>query len=254
MKPFVNASPSPEPQPPKTGRPIGSGPPSRAGQKTVPSRNRLRVLLAEDHTLVRAGIRSLLERLPGVQVVAEAAEGREVLGLAKIRRPDVVLMDIGMPGLNGLEAAVRLRKKQPAVRVVMLSMHANEEYVVQALKAGAVGYLLKKSAVVELEAALRTVARGGRYVCSEIARQVGPHTLAGANSPHGRLETLTPRQREVLQLIAESKNTKETAQILGLSPKTVEFHRAEMMRRLDIYDVPGLVRFAMQSGIAAHEA
>lgn len=213
----------------------------------------LRVLLADDHTLVRAGIRSLLERLPGVAVVGEAADGREVLLLAGAHRPDVVVMDIGMPGLNGLEAAERLRKTQPAVRVIMLSVHANEEYVVQALKAGALGYLLKKSAVVQLEAALQTVARGERYVCSEIARLVGPHTLAGVESPHSRLETLTPRQREILQLIAESRNTKEIAVLLDLSPKTVEFHRAAVMDRLNIHDVAGLVRFVMQTGLAAHE-
>ena len=210
----------------------------------------IRVILADDHTLVRAGIRALLEKLPGVEVVGEADDGREVLNLVRQRRPDVVLMDITMPGLNGLEAAARIAKEFPDVRVIILSMHNNEEYYWRALKAGAAGYLLKKAATTELEAALQQVTRGEVYLSQEIsARLLKKIPLGGIADRKSPLEQLTSRQREILQLIAEGQNTKAIAELLKVSPKTVEYHRMKLMDCLNVHDVPGLVRFALRVGL-----
>jgi DNA-binding NarL/FixJ family response regulator len=204
----------------------------------------IRVLLADDHRLVRAGIRSLLLQLPGVEVVAEAADGREVLRLAAELRPDVVLMDIMMPELNGLDAAARLAASQPGTRVIILSMNSTEEYVLQALRAGAAGYVLKDASPGELEQALRAVAGGETYLTPAVAR----HVVAGFLHPSGArpLDRLTPRQREVLQLIAEGNSTKEIAKKLGIGIKTAETHRGQLMDALDIHDVAGLVRYAIR--------
>jgi len=214
-----------------------------------------RVLLADDHTLVRAGIRALLEKLPGVEVVGEASDGREVLDLIKVRQPDLVLMDISMPGLNGLQALTQITKEFPPVRVIILSMHQNDEYVLQALKSGASGYLLKRAATAELPVALKTVFGGGIYLSREIARkflQKFPlQQIAQSTSP---LEQLTSRQREILQLIAEGQTTKAIALILKVSDKTVEYHRARLMARLNIFDIPGLVRFALRHGLISQES
>ena len=218
------------------------------------STNPIRVLLADDHTLVRAGIRALLEKMPGVEVAGEVGEGREVLPFVELHRPHLVLMDIGMPGLNGLEATERLAREFPEVRVIILSMHQSEEYVWRALKAGATGYLLKKAATSELELALQRVDEGEIYVSKEISAQIlKRHPLQQIAARKGPLERLTPRQREILQLIAEGQNTKEIADILKLSPKTVEYHRMKLMECLDVYDIPGLVRFALAAGVISHE-
>jgi DNA-binding NarL/FixJ family response regulator len=210
----------------------------------------IRVVLADDHTLVRAGIRALLEKLPGVQVIGEAGDGREVLKLVRMHRPEVVLMDIAMPGLNGLEAAERMAREFAEVRVIILSMHNNEEYYWRALKAGAAGYLLKKAATAELETALHRVVHGEMYLSREISerlvRKFPLHRIADRKSP---LEQLTGRQREILQLIAEGQNTKEIGEILKVSPKTVEYHRMKLMDCLNMHDVPGLVRFALRVGL-----
>lgn len=214
----------------------------------------LRVILADDHTLVRSGIRALLERLPGVQVVGEADDGREVLHLVKLHRPGVVLMDISMPGLNGLEAAARLAKDFPDVRVIILSMHNNEEYYWRALKAGAAGYLLKKAAMTELETALQQVARGEVYLSREIsARLLKKMPVGGIADRKSPLEQLTARQREILQLIAEGQTTKQIGELLKVSPKTVEYHRMKLMDCLNVHDVPGLVRFALRVGLIPQE-
>jgi len=212
-----------------------------------------RILLADDHVLVRAGIRSLLEKLPDTEIVGEAGDGREALSLAQARQPNIVLMDVAMPGLNGLEAVARLQKECPEVKVLVLSMHANEEYVIQALRAGACGYLLKDAATVELELALQAVGRGENYLSPAISRQVIDDYMARVSGQPGALEHLTPRQREILQLIAEGKNTKEIAALLSVSIKTVETHRAQLMDRLDIHDVPGLVRHAIRKGLISLE-
>jgi DNA-binding NarL/FixJ family response regulator len=214
----------------------------------------IRVLLADDHTLVRAGIRALLEKLPGMEVVGEADDGREVVELVKVQRPDVVLMDISMPGLNGLEAAARIAKEFPEVRIIILSMHNNEEYYWRALKAGAAGYLLKKAATAELETALQRVINGEVYLSQEISKRLLKKLpLNGIADRKSPLEQLTSRQREILQLIAEGQNTKGIAEILKVSPKTVEYHRMKLMTTLNVYDIPGLVRFALRVGLLPHE-
>lgn len=214
----------------------------------------IRVILADDHTLVRAGIRTLLEKLPGVVVVGEAADGREALTLVKQHLPDVVLMDISMAGLNGLEAAARMTKEFPDVRVIILSMHNNEEYYLRALKAGVTGYILKKAATAELSTALQRVARGEIYLSQEISKRlVKKFLLQGITERKSPLEQLTGRQREILQLIAEGQNTKGIADILKVSPKTVEYHRMNLMNDLNVHDIPGLVRFAVRVGLVSQE-
>jgi len=214
----------------------------------------VRIILADDHTLVRAGIRALLEKLPGVEVVGEVGDGREVLNLVKLHRPDVVLMDITMPGLNGLEAAARIAKEFAEVRVIILSMHNNEEYYWRALKAGAAGYLLKKAATAELETALQRVVNGEIYLSQEIsARLLKKFPVGGIADRKSPLEQLTGRQREILQLIAEGQNTKGIAELLQVSPKTVEYHRMKLMDCLNVHDIPGLVRFALRMGLLPQE-
>ncbi len=209
----------------------------------------IRILLADDHNLMRAGIRSLLEKIVGVEVVGEASDGREAFESVKVHAPNIVLMDIAMAGLNGLEATARIIKEFPQVRVIILSMHANEEYVVQTLRAGAAGYLLKDAATAELELAIQAVARGDTYLSPAISRRVIEEYLGRTSNQRGPGEQLTPRQREILQLIAEGKSTKEIAFVLNVSIKTVETHRTQLMDRLNIHDIPGLVRQAMRMGL-----
>ena len=211
----------------------------------------IRVLIADDHTLFRHGIRALLEKLPDVQVVGEAADGRMVLAEAAAGKPNVVLMDIGMPGLNGLDATLQLLKDHLDLRVIILSMHSNEEYIFQALRAGASGYLLKSAAGGELEMALRTVAAGDTFLSPTISRRFIDSCFARMRTEPP--DQLTSRQREILQLIVEGKSTKEIAFVLNLSVKTVEAHRVQLMNRLNIHDVPGLVRYAMRVGIVPPE-
>jgi DNA-binding NarL/FixJ family response regulator len=213
----------------------------------------IRVLLADDHALVRAGLRELLQKLPGVEVVAEANDGREALALVKSALPNFVLLDITMKGLSGLEAAERIVKDFPGVKVVMLSMHANEEYVLRALRAGVSGYIIKDAAIVELELALKAVMADETYLSPTISRSVIESYLGRTEGKPSSLEQLTPRQREILQLIAEGHSTKEIAFTLKLSVKTVETHRAQLMDRLEIYDVAGLVRYALRVGLISAE-
>lgn len=206
----------------------------------------IRVLLADDHTLVRSGIRALLERVPEIRIVAEADDGREAMRLIKEHQPDVALMDIVMPGLNGLEVAARVAKDFPNVRVIILSMYASEEYVWRALRSGAAGYLLKGANSTDLEQAVKAVERGETYLSPPISQQVIKDYVQRTGGEGTIFERLTPRQREVLQLIAEGHTTKVIAQILEISVKTVETHRAQLMDRLGIYDVAGLVRYAIR--------
>lgn len=212
-----------------------------------------RILIADDHTLVRAGFRSLLEQLPDYVVVAEVGDGREALRLVAQLQPDVVLMDVKMPSLNGLEATARISRDHPAVRVVILSMYTNEEYVLQALRAGAVGYLLKDAATAELQLAIQAAVRGEMYLSPSISKRVLQDYIQLVGSGGGMLDALTLRQREVLQLIAEGRTMKEIAQALQISVKTAESHRAQLMERLDIHDVTGLVRFAIRVGLVTPE-
>ena len=213
----------------------------------------IRVLLADDHTLVRAGIRGLLQSLAGVEVVGEANDGHEALRLAESLHPEIVLLDVGMPGLNGLEVAARLATLDASVRVVILSMHNSEEYVLRALRAGCAGYLLKGSAVSELEVAVRAVARGETYLSPAVSKQVVDDYVGRTGGATDPLDALTPRQREILQLVAEGHASKEIAQRLGLSYRTVETHRAQIMERLGVHDLAALVRFAVRVGLVTPE-
>ena len=213
----------------------------------------MKLLLADDHTLFREGVRSLLQRIPGVEIVAETGDGREALELIERHRPDVALLDITMPGLNGLEVAARARSVSSATRIVILSMHAGEGYVAQALRAGISGYLIKDAAAGELELALRSVGAGKTYLSPAVSRHVVEGFLGRTEPDPDPLAGLPARQREILQLIAEGRGTKEIAALLGIGVKTVETHRARLMEKLDIHDVAGLVRFAIRSGLVSPE-
>jgi len=204
--------------------------------------SRIRVVLADDHELVRAGIRALLENLPGVEVVGEAGNGLEALEVIAKTSPDIVLLDLGMPVLNGFNATERIVKEIPVVRIVILSMHRAEEYVTYALRAGASGYIIKDAASGESR---RPCAPWRVEGLSQPRRaKPGPASSSGPKIPE-----LTPRQREVLQLIAEGRSTKEAAHILQVSIKTIEAHRSQLMERLNIHDLPALVRYAMRTGL-----
>jgi DNA-binding NarL/FixJ family response regulator len=213
-----------------------------------------RVLLADDHTLVRAGLRKLLESLEGVEVVGEACDGMEVLHLVEQLCPDVVVMDVAMPGLNGLDATARLKLLRPATKVLILSMHQNEDYVRQALRQGAAAYLLKDAAPTELEAGLRAVLRGETYLSVAVSKGVMSDYVKRLRSDEPSGSQLTPRQREVLQLIAEGNSSKEIARRLDLSVKTVDTHRSQLMRQLDIHEVTGLVRYALRCGLISADS
>lgn len=214
----------------------------------------IRVLLADDHDLVRAGFRSLLRDFDGIEVVAEAGDGREAVQLAAEHRPDVVLMDLMMPGLNGMEATAHITRTLPEVHVVVLSMNAAEEYVLPVIRAGASGYLLKNVKPTELEQAVRTAANGEVWLTPAVSRFVVDEYRRQSRDERMPLERLTPRLREVLQLVAEGRTTKEIAKRLSLSVKTVETYRTQLMDVLDIHDIAGLTRFAVRHGLVSPEA
>jgi DNA-binding NarL/FixJ family response regulator len=219
---------------------------------------RKRVLLADDHELVRAGIRELIAKFEGFEVAGEAGDGREAVRLARQIGPDVIVMDLTMPGLNGLDATAAILREAPATAVIVLSMHTAENYVLKALRVGAVGYVVKDAAVAELEQALRAVARGERYLSPKVSRHVLEDYLRFARGeqtaqPESPIEALSPRQREILQLIAEGHSTRQIAERLSLSVSTVESHRAQIMERLDIRDVAGLTRLAIRAGLISGE-
>ncbi len=209
----------------------------------------VRVLLADDHALVRAGIRVLLQQIPGVEVVGEADDGCAALELVDQTQPDIALLDIAMPVMNGLEAALRVKERFPQVRVVILSMHAEQEYVLQALRAGAVGYLLKGARTAELEVAILAVARGETYLSPAASKHVVGDVLHRSKGDPNELAPLTPRQRQVLKLIARGCSRKQIAKELDVSAKTVDTYRAQVMEQLDIHDIAGLVRFAIKMGL-----
>ncbi len=216
----------------------------------------IRVLLADDHTIVRQGLRSILEREPDLEVVGEAADGREAVRKAASLAPDVVVMDITMPHMNGIEAASRIIKANRGTRVVALTMHTAEEYVYSLLKAGARGYVLKDSSPSDLIEAIRAVARGGTYlhpdvsvtVVNEYLKRPDPRARSGQPA-----SALSHREREVLQLIAEGHTNKEIAAQLGLSVKTIEAHRTRIMDKLKIHNIAGLTRYAISRGIITAE-
>jgi len=213
----------------------------------------MRILLADDHALVRAGLRALLAELPDVEVVAEAGDGHEAIGLIREKKPDVALVDVTMPKLNGIEVAARVKKEMPETRVVIVSMHADDAYVHRALVAGAAGYLLKTADRAELEMALRAIGRGERWLSPAVSKKVVAGYTGGGPPRDEPFERLTPRQRKVLQLIAEGLSTKEIAARLDVSVKTVDTHRTELMERLGIHGVAGLVRYAIRVGIVHPE-
>lgn len=213
----------------------------------------IRMLVVDDHTLVRTGLRALLQSLPGIHVVAEASDGEEALQLIPVHRPDVVLMDIAMKGLNGLAATARIAQEFPTVRIIILSMYDTAAYVWQALRVGASGYILKDADITELEGAIKAVMHGETVLSPAVAQ--GAMTYAAIHdTPKARGSThLTPRQSEVLQLIAAGNTTKKIAQKLNLSIKTVETHRTQVMKRLNIHNVAGLVRYAIRTGLILPE-
>jgi DNA-binding NarL/FixJ family response regulator len=213
----------------------------------------LRVLLADDHALVRAGIRSLLDRMVDVEVVGEAGDGQQALDMVDALRPDILVIDIAMSGLNGLEAAAVMKKSFPAVKVMILSMHANEEYVIRAFNAGAAAYLVKDAAAGELTLAIAAVGRGDVYLSPAVSRMVVSDYVGGAGRM-ARGKALTPRQREILRHLAGGRSTKQIAAQLGISGKTVDTHRAQLMQRLGIHDLPGLVRYAIRTGLIPSES
>jgi DNA-binding NarL/FixJ family response regulator len=214
----------------------------------------VRILLVDDHDLVRTGIRLVLRHLQDVDVVGECGDGRQAVAKVEELLPDIVLMDIVMPGLNGLDATEQIVKRFPATRVIMLSMNAAEEYVLQSLHKGASGYLLKNVSPSVLDEAIRTVHAGEVYLASDVSRRMDG-TMIGPggdkNYERSSYDRLTPRQREVLQLIAEGNSTKEIARKLDISVKTVEMHRSQLMASIDIHDVAGLVRYAIRRGIVS---
>jgi DNA-binding NarL/FixJ family response regulator len=215
----------------------------------------IRVFIADDHAVVRDGLRMILEAQEDITVVGEAADGRQAVDQVLKLKPDIVLMDIAMPDLNGIEATQQILNSSPSVKVVILSIHSSNEHISRALKAGALGYVLKESAGKEVVQAVKTVYLGQRYLCQKISEAViGDYINLQEGAPaRSPLNRLSAREREVLQLIAEGKTSKEIGQMLLLSPKTVETYRSRLMVKLGIKDVPGLVKFAIQHGITSLE-
>jgi NarL family two-component system response regulator LiaR len=213
----------------------------------------IRVVLADDHRIVRAGLMALLASQGDFEVVGEASDGREALEAAERLRPDVLLLDLSMPGLNGVEALRRVRAVSPTTRVLVLSMHAAPEYVRPALAAGAAGYVVKGAGLEDLVDALRTVASGGRFLGPEARRVVEAATLDLRPAGEDQLMRLTPREREVLQLVAEGHTNREIATLLGCAPKTVDAHRTRLMQKLDLHDAQAVTRFAMRRGLISPE-
>jgi two-component system, NarL family, nitrate/nitrite response regulator NarL len=210
----------------------------------------IRVLVADDHAIVRSGIRHVLEGEPGFIVVGEASNGAEALALAEQLQPDVAVLDISMPGVSGLQTASELRRRWPDTRVLVLSMHDNSEYVLESLRAGVHGYLLKDSAAAELGAAIRAVCRGESFFSPPIARHLGPAVRGELEGgPRSALAQLSGRERQVLVGVAGGRTNKEIAQELGISHRTVESHRESLMRKLDVYTVAGLTKIALEEGL-----
>ncbi len=213
--------------------------------------NRFRILLADDHTIVRNGLRALIERQPDLTVVAEASNGREAIEFAEKHTPDVVLMDVAMPLMNGIEAAARITASLPSTNVVILSMHSDESYVLRSLKAGARGYLLKDSAENDLIQAIRAVANGKAFFSPAVSKLIAEDYLRQLQQRNleDSYDLLTSRERELLQLIAEGKSAKEIASLLNLSPHTVDTHRSNLMSKLNIHSIPELILYAVRKGV-----
>ena len=206
----------------------------------------IRVVVADDHALVRDGLRAVLAREPDIATVGEAADGRQALAVVDATSPDVVVLDLSMPLLNGLDAARQLAARDRGPRPILITMHLEDRYVLEALRAGVRGYVLKKQAAADLVQAIRDVAAGRVYLSPGISAAVAEAIRTGAASPE---ERLTPRERQVLQLVAEGKTTKEIAAILDVSVKTVDAHRTHLMQKLDLHDVASLTRLAVRLGL-----
>jgi two-component system response regulator NreC len=215
----------------------------------------IRVLLAEDHTIVRKGLRSLLDAEPGIEVVGEAEDGRQAIEKVQQLLPDVVLMDITMPVLNGLEATRQIKKLFTQIKVLILTVHSTEEYIFQILRAGASGYLIKQAAVEELISAIQAVHRGDTFLSPSMSRIIHEESSRQAQTTADRdnLARLTDREREVLQLVAEGRSNREIAQLLHVTVKTVEAHRAHVMEKLDLHSTAELTRYAIRKGIIGPE-
>ncbi len=211
----------------------------------------IRILLADDHTVVRDGLRALLEHEPDMAVVGEAADGRESVRLAETSTPDVVLMDLAMPNLNGMEATRRILAANPKIGVVILSMHQDESYVLGSLKAGAKGYLLKDSMRSEVVQAIRSVVEGRSFLTRKVARLLQEDYISRLQQRglEDRYDLLSDREREILQLIAEGRANKEVANMLNISLTTVETHRGHILQKLEIHSVPELILYAVRKGI-----
>jgi len=209
------------------------------------------VFLADDHTIVRDGLRLILDAQPDIQVTGDAGDGREAVRLVGQTSPDLVLMDIAMPQLNGIEATREIREKCPSTQVIILSMHATNEHIFRALDAGARGYLIKESAGREVVDAVRAVSADHRYLSQSVSDEVIDDYVRqrGAGAPKAPLDTLSAREREVLQLVTEGRSSAEIARAIHLSPKTVETYRSRLMRKLGVQDLPGLVKFAVEHGL-----
>ena len=212
---------------------------------------KIRVLIADDHALFREGVRALLSKYEDLEVTGEAADGKEAIDQVKKLRPDIVLMDIAMPGLGGLEATLELKKICPEVKIIVLTQYANQEYLYRFLKAGVSGYVLKRVAGAELVSAIRSVHRGGTFLHPDVAPSVIEGYLGGLQPPEqeGAYETLTDREKQVLKLVAEGKTNKEIAEILTISVKTAMAHRANIADKLGIHNRAELIKFALQRGI-----
>ncbi len=212
--------------------------------------NRISVLLAEDHTIVRKGLRSLLDSEPGIEILGEAQDGREAIEKVRQVHPDVVVMDITMPGLNGLEATRQIKKQFPEIKVLVLTMHANEEYIFQILRAGASGYVVKQAAPADLVSAIRAVYRGDSFLSPAISQKVIEEYIRRADGViENSYDRLTTRERETLQLIAEGRSNREIAALLHITVKTVETHRANLMNKLDIHNTAELTQYAIRKGV-----
>jgi len=211
----------------------------------------IRVLLADDHTLIRAGLRMVVTSQPDLTVIGEANDGREALAMADKLKPDVVVMDIGMPSLNGIEACRQIHHALPQTQVVMLSMHSDEGYVLRALKAGARGYLLKDSAEADLANAIRAVVAGKSFFSPAVGKVLLEDYMRKLErtGAEDSFDLLSPREREVLQLVAEGKSSKEVANLLGLSVYTIETHRAKVMQKLNLHNIPELILYAVRKGV-----
>jgi len=206
---------------------------------------RLRIIIAEDHTIVLEGLRVLLEK-EGFEILGEAQDGRMAVDLAKRFKPDIAILDIAMPALNGIDAAREILRASPDTRTILLTIHDDNQYVAEALRAGVSGYLLKTRAASDLIQAIKEVSRGALYISPGLSRDVVKSVLEQKDF---KADPLTPREREVLQLIAEGKTTKEVGVILGISGKTAESHRTRIMEKLDIHETATLVRYAIRQGV-----